>query len=42
MLAGSPDFIAAGMEGTVKDEVPPATVRYTHAQAVAVAPHMHL
>lgn len=26
MLAGSSDFIAAGMEGTVKDEVPPATV----------------
>lgn len=26
MLAGSPDFVAAGMEGTVKDEVPPATV----------------
>eukprot|EP00892_Ulva_mutabilis_P009674 jgi/Ulvmu1/7079/UM033_0140.1 len=26
LLAGAPDFIAAGMEGSVKDEVPPPTI----------------
>ena len=28
LLAGAPDFVSAGMEGTVKDEIPPPTVRF--------------